>query len=211
MRYFIWAFVFSAFGVNAQGYGYVLFSNTGDTVLVRTSFGEIDKKDTITTTFVVYEKSEKRLKLLAVIKVHEKKTERHNVGFACADFNTVPSDTIKKYGLYHSANFFPSKEKGVFTIESKQLQKIDSVIGERKIFIRQIEHNYSLDGNKFHSEYVRQMSEEDQVEIINTKISEVYYCAELKKYYLVYWLDEDYFDSETSKIIHRHSRMAIIK
>jgi hypothetical protein len=202
--------VLMGFEAQSQGYGYALFSQTGDTVLVRGSFGGTEKIDTVTTYFLIKAKSGNSLNRISIIKVHERRTAKHNVGYSCADFNQVSADTIEKYGFYHSGCIFPPT-KGNFTVQANHIEVRDSIIGEKKLYMKQFDNTFSLMGIPFYTFPQTQMSFDENFEIEKSKITEVFYCEELDKYFIEYWLYNDHVDDATGKIISGNSRMEMIK
>lgn len=193
----------------SQGYGYALFSSTGDTVLIRTSFGRMSKPDTVSTYFNVLRKGKQNTELLSVFSIHEKDDPKHSEGYACANFSSISEDTLNKYNLVHEGeqlkpNAIPIK------IKTKKLSTTDTLIGNVKYSIRLVEYSFLLNKTVFLKEHIREVIKSRKKKIEKPRISKVFYNVPLNKYFIKYFIKDSYFDPKKNRVVQRFIRKSII-
>lgn len=190
-----------------QGYGHVLFSSSGDTVLARTSFGNLGKNGIITTCFVINAKMANGIKKISVFTIDERKTKKHDVGYACANYNAISPDTAIKYNFKFVGALKNEFIKDI-KIDSKIVQKTVVKLNGRKVRKNQVEYSFSLGEKLFLTETVWILKGKSKAD--KPRIDRVYYNPQIDKYYVVYFISDNYINKKTNSIITQNTRKEII-
>lgn len=163
----------------AQGDDYVLLSQTGDTLITRTSC-YCKTKDTLTTYFNVLHNVSGKLELLSVFQVREPNKK----SIPCADFKLVPQDTLSKYGLTNPGKLGTSPKR--FKIKSKVLA-VDTATTDKGKFVyyRKLQHTFKIGWKTFYTSTVWNASANKKAEIEKPKVHKVFGSTDLGKYYFI--------------------------
>lgn len=199
----IFGFGVSAFG---QGDNYVLFSTTGDTLITRTSC-YCQKKDTLTSYFVILQNNKSNLDLISVFTVDEPGKN----SIPCADFNLVPKDTIAKYNLT-TLGKLGSNPKRKLHIKSKVvgLEKADTN-EQGYLFKRTIRHKFKIGWRTFHIETLHDLVIDKKEDIKQPRIKKVFGNLKINRYYLMIITEDESINVETKRKHTVNSHKKIIK
>ncbi len=199
-------FILICSSIFGQGDNYVLFSTTGDTLITRTSC-YCQKKDTLTSYFVILKNNNSNLDLLSVFTIDEPNKN----SIPCADFKLVPKDTLEKYNINRLGELgtYPKRQ---LHIKSKVVKYENTDINEQGyIFKRTIRHKFKIGWRTFHIEILHDLVNDKNDEIKQPRIIKVFGNAELKKYYIMIITEDESINSETKRKHTVNSNKEIIK
>lgn len=186
-----------------------MFSSKGDTMIRRTSFSDLNDNDTITTSFVIYTKMDGQLFTKSVIQVHEKTIENDPRRFPCADFQSIPQDTLEKYDLKFIGYPIYVRQPGMnvpenFSVTTDIISTEFKTIKNQFELVQKVKYELKLDNFTFHQDTVIQYYEDNE-EVKAPYFTNLMYCKEIDRYFVQFLEFSNYYDQDTGKIMSRSS------